>query len=108
VNEQPQETESEEPHDVLAAEEFPLGEADPDLRHGPLELPPDLTGSEQPRDVLAAEEFAVPATAAAAPGPDDLDAYSGSGTTGVQRLLFAAAVAAIVLWLLRRRRGSAD
>jgi hypothetical protein len=37
------------PHDVLAAEEFGVGVADPRLHHEP------------PHDVLAAEEFIVPA-----------------------------------------------
>jgi hypothetical protein len=51
-----------EPHDVLAAEEFPLGSADPVLHHhGPVVLPPDPTGIQQPHDVLAAEEFPLPA-----------------------------------------------
>jgi hypothetical protein len=43
----------EEPHDVLAAEEFGIGTRDE--RH-----PPDPTGIEDPHDVLAAEEFAMP------------------------------------------------
>jgi hypothetical protein len=38
----------EGPHDILAAEEFPLGEADPHLHREP------------PHDVLAAEEFPLP------------------------------------------------
>jgi hypothetical protein len=44
----------EEPHDVLAAEEFGIGTRDE--RH-----PPDPTGIQEPHDVLAAEEFAMPA-----------------------------------------------
>ena len=44
----------DEPHDVLAAEEFGIGTRDE--RH-----PPDPTGIEDPHDVLAAEEFAMPA-----------------------------------------------
>src|ERR671924_867935 len=44
----------EDPHDVLAAEEFGIGTRDE--RH-----PPDPTGIEQAHDVLAAEEFAMPA-----------------------------------------------
>lgn len=51
----------EPPHDILAAEMFEVGAADPVLHHGPVQLPPDLTGSPQPVDVLAAEEFAIPA-----------------------------------------------
>jgi hypothetical protein len=48
-------------HDVLAAEEFGMGVADPGLHHGPVTLPSDPTGIEEPHDVLAAEEFAMPA-----------------------------------------------
>ena len=48
-------------HDVLAAEEFGMGAADPGLHHGPVTLPSDPTGIEEPHDVLAAEEFAMPA-----------------------------------------------
>ncbi len=60
----------EQPHDVLAAEEFPLGAADPLLHHrGPLRLPPDPTGLDQPHDVLAAEEFPLPAPSARHPAP---------------------------------------
>jgi hypothetical protein len=48
-------------HDVLAAQEFGMGVADPVLHHGPVTLPSDPTGIEEPHDVLAAEEFAMPA-----------------------------------------------
>jgi hypothetical protein len=44
----------EEPHDVLAADEFGIG-----TRYD--RLPPDPTGIREPHDVLAAEEFAMPA-----------------------------------------------
>jgi hypothetical protein len=79
----------EEPHDVLAAEEFGIG-----TREAP--YPPDPSGIEAPHDVLAAEEFAMPAP----------DAANASGS---QRLPDARAVAAllmlalVVLVLLRRR-----
>jgi hypothetical protein len=52
---------ADEPHDVLAAEEFEMGAADLALHHGPLQIPDDLSGSAEPHDVLAAEEFPVPA-----------------------------------------------
>jgi hypothetical protein len=48
-------------HDVLAAEEFAVGAADPSLGHGRVVLPDDPTGIAEPHDVLAAEEFALPA-----------------------------------------------
>ena len=44
----------DEPHDVLAAEEFAM----PTRSAG--DIPPDPTGIEEPHDVLAAEEFAMP------------------------------------------------
>jgi hypothetical protein len=44
----------EEPHDILAAEEFGIGTRDE-------RFPPDPTGIQEPHDVLAAEEFAMPA-----------------------------------------------
>jgi hypothetical protein len=44
----------EEPHDVLAAEEFAM----PARSAG--DIPPDPTGIQEPHDVLAAEEFAMP------------------------------------------------
>jgi len=44
----------EEPHDVLAAEEFAM----PARSAG--DIPPDPSGIQQPHDVLAAEEFAMP------------------------------------------------
>ncbi len=44
----------EEPHDVLAADEFGIG-----TRYD--RLPPDPTGIREAHDVLAAEEFAMPA-----------------------------------------------
>lgn len=44
----------EQPHDVLAAEEFAM----PTRSAG--DIPPDPTGIREPHDVLAAEEFAMP------------------------------------------------
>jgi len=44
----------EEPHDILAAEEFGIGTRDE-------RFPADPSGIEDPHDVLAAEEFAMPA-----------------------------------------------
>ena len=54
-------SDSEEPHDVLAAEEFAV----PAPETG--RVPPDPTGIEQPHDVLAAEEFAMPTREQRAP-----------------------------------------
>jgi hypothetical protein len=79
----------QEPHDVLAADEFGIGTRDE-------RLPPDPTGIQEPHDVLAAEEFAMPAgaeTRAQSDGPDARRLVS---------LVLAALLGALVL--LRRRR----
>jgi hypothetical protein len=78
----------EEPHDVLAAEEFGIGTRDE--RH-----PPDPTGIQAPHDVLAAEEFAMPAGAE----PHD---EGGASLRAWVPLLALAVLAAFVI--LRRRR----
>ena len=53
---------SEQPHDVLAAEEFAMPAPEAARREGPVVLPPDPAGpDEEPHDVLAAEQFAMPA-----------------------------------------------
>ncbi len=44
----------QEPHDVLAAEEFAMP------ARSVRDIPPDPTGLHQPHDTLAAEEFAMP------------------------------------------------
>lgn len=84
----------EEPHDVLAAEEFGIGTRDE--RH-----PPDPTGIEEPHDVLAAEEFAMPAgdepASRQSAGPDP--------RSWLPLALLAALAALLALALLRRRYG---
>jgi hypothetical protein len=79
----------EEPHDVLAAEEFGIGTRDD-------RVPPDPTGINEPHDVLAAEEFAMPSAM------DHADA--GSGGPGARAWVPLAALALVVLRVLRRRR----
>ena len=79
----------EQPHDVLAAEEFGIGTRDE-------RVPPDPTGIKGPHDVLAAEEFAMPSPA------DHADA--GSGGPGARTWVPVAALALVALRLLRRRR----
>ena len=49
-------SETEEPHDILAAEEFGIPSRES-------RIPNDPTGIREPHDVLAAEEFAMPAGA---------------------------------------------
>jgi hypothetical protein len=80
----------EEPHDVLAADEFGIGTRDE-------RLPPDPTGIQEPHDVLAAEEFAMPAGAE----PHQDEGGRGPDPRTLIPLLLIAALAALVL--LRRR-----
>ena len=80
----------DEPHDVLAAEEFGIGTRDQ-------RFPGDPTGTGEPHDVLAAEEFAMPA------GVEDHDQGSPFDTrTLIPGFLFAALLG--VLWVRRRNR----
>lgn len=95
---------SGEPHDVLAAEEFPgpsPAEAIHDQR--PVELPGDPTGETEPHDVLAAEAFAMPAPR---PGVDtsvELTAPSPPSRAPLLAGLVAAALGVAVVLLKRRR-----
>ncbi len=79
----------EEPHDVLAAEEFAM----PSRSAG--DIPPDPTGIEEPHDVLAAEEFAMPTGGGTGTDSDGFDPRS---------LIPSAAVAVLLLMLVRRAR----
>ncbi len=79
----------DEPHDVLAAEEFAMP------TRSARDIPPDPTGIQEPHDVLAAEEFAMPTG-----GGTDAD----SGSFDPRSLLPAAALALLLLLLVRRRR----
>jgi hypothetical protein len=78
----------EEPHDVLAADEFGIGTRDE-------RLPPDPSGIQQPHDVLAAEEFAMPAGA---------EPHGEGGGPDPRTLLPLLAIVAIALFLVLRRR----
>lgn len=59
----PEPNASDEPHDVLAAEEFAMPAPEAAWRPEPVPpvLPPEPNASDEPHDVLAAEEFAMPA-----------------------------------------------
>jgi hypothetical protein len=79
----------DEPHDVLAAEEFGIGTREN-------RFPGDPTGIREPHDVLAAEEFAMPAGVE----PHEAD----GGGLGVRALLPLILAGLVVLIALRRRR----
>jgi hypothetical protein len=82
----------DQPHDVLAAEEFAL----PARSAG--DVPPDPSGIQEPHDVLAAEEFAMPT--------GDVEGHGGGVDlrTFLPGLALAAALGLLVR-VLRRRRG---
>jgi hypothetical protein len=79
----------DQPHDVLAAEEFAM----PTRSAG--DIPPDPTGIQEPHDVLAAEEFPVPGA-----GVD----HDADGFIDPRSLIPGALAIIVVLLLLRRRR----
>jgi len=81
-------SETEEPHDILAAEEFSIPARENSI-------PSDPTGIREPHDVLAAEEFAMPAGA---------ETHEGGARPGARAFL-PLALAALVLVLVLRRRG---
>jgi MYXO-CTERM domain-containing protein len=85
----PEQPQDDNPHDILAAEEFGIGTRDE--RH-----PPDPTGIHEAHDVLAAEEFAMPSPA------DHAEHYSGG--SGPERWIPWVALALLAAVLLRRRR----
>ena len=78
---------SQEPHDVLAAEEFAM----------PMRSASDVPSDpiHPPHDVLAAEEFAMPTGGGALPESSGLDPRT---------LLPALLLAAVLLLIARRRR----
>jgi hypothetical protein len=83
----------DEPHDVLAAEEFAM----PARGDYGLHLPPDWHGA-KPSDVLAADEFAMPS------GPDRLVRTLKSGGASSSLKLFVAAAFAALLYAAVKRR----
>jgi MYXO-CTERM domain-containing protein len=78
----------DEPHDILAAEEFGI----PTREN---RIPGDPTGLREPHDVLAAEEFAMPA------GAEPHEEESGGPRA---RAFLPLALALLVLALVVRRR----
>lgn len=97
-----------EPHDVLAADEFPGPSPDAAIvEQGPIELPADPV-SDQPHDVLAAEQFAMPAPRHHGDTSVEVTAPpAGSSKAPLLVGLGAAALGALtVLLKLRSRRRS--
>jgi MYXO-CTERM domain-containing protein len=84
----------DQPHDVLAAEEFAM----PTRSAG--DIPPDPSGIQEPHDVLAAEEFAMPGAG--------VDHDSDDGFIDPRSLIPGALLLLVVLLLLRRRRRRAS
>ena len=82
-------SETEEPHDILAAEEFGI----PTREN---RVPSDPTGIREAHDVLAAEEFAMPAGSE----PHESD----GGGPGVRAFLPLALAGLVLVLVLRRRR----
>jgi hypothetical protein len=81
----------DEPHDVLAAEEFGIGTRDE-------RYPADPSGIQEPHDVLAAEEFPMPA------GTDPHEEEDDGGFDPRTLVPFVLLAVTLALILLRRRR----
>ncbi len=80
----------DQPHDVLAAEEFAMPTRDN-------RFPADPLGTTQPHDVLAAEEFGMPV-----PGADTT--WDGEEQSSPLRLLVPLAIGFVLAVILLRRR----
>jgi hypothetical protein len=89
---EPEDSPTEPPHDILAADEFEIGTRDE-------RFPADPSGIQEPHDVLAAEEFAMPT-----PEPiDDSSPGIGARVKDPRTLLPLLLIIAFVAILLRRR-----
>jgi hypothetical protein len=104
------EEEPQEPHDVLAAEEFVVPAPDPLLHHEPLNVPDDPDdpeGESPPHDVLAGEEFPIPAgpgrTGEGEAGEPSCDGGSGGRSKAKAGVIGAVLVG--IAAVVRRRRG---
>jgi hypothetical protein len=80
----------EQPHDVLAAEEFGIGTRDE-------RYPADPMGISEPHDVLAAEEFAMPA------GSEEHGGEGGGFAIRTWLPLLAIAALVVAVVVVRRR-----
>lgn len=93
---------SDQPHDVLAAEQFAMPAPEAALHGAPIVLPEDPLGTDEPHDVLAAEQFAMPAPSSHAP-PASPPAAPRSRKAPIAGLL-AAGLGAFALIRRRARR----
>src|SRR3954449_8346687 len=85
---------TDEPHDVLAADEFAM----PSRGDYGLHLPRDPHGIQEPHDVLAADEFGFPS------GPDwALETQKSGGRSNLTTVLAFAALAVLLYAALKRR-----
>ncbi len=105
-----QEPGTQEPHDVLAAEEFVVPAPDPMLQHEPLNVPDDPDdpeGQSPPHDVLAGEEFPIPAATGRSAAEEAAESASTGGSGGRSKAK-AGVIGAVVVGIaamVRRRRG---
>lgn len=104
------EEEPQEPHDVLAAEEFVVPAPDPLLQHEPLNVPDDPDdpeGESPPHDVLAGEEFPIPAAPGRTGEGEGTEPASAGGSGGRSKAKAGVigAVAVGIAAMVRRRRG---
>lgn len=91
----------QEPHDVLAAEEFAMPGPEAGRARGPVQLPADPSGQQGPHDVLAAEEFAMPAPRH---GIERSDPPSPQPASRIRLFPLLGALGLGAAALLRRRR----
>ena len=118
MSEEPEQiSEQEEPHDVLAAEEFGVPAPDPLLQDEPPapvpEDPDDPDGQAPPHDVLAGEEFPIPGStghngAESEESERSADHGSRVGSKAVAGVLGAVAVGFAAVLRLKRGKASAD
>ena len=118
MSEEPEQiSEQEEPHDVLAAEEFGVPAPDPLLQDespAPVpEDPDDPDGQAPPHDVLAGEEFPIPGGtghngAESEESERSADHSSRVGSKAVAGVLGAVAVGFAAVLRLKRGRASAE
>lgn len=95
---------TDEPHDVLAADEFPGPSREAAIHEPPVELPPEPDPGSEPHDVLAAEEFAMPAPR---PGhelpPGGAPTAPEDGGKSTAKLLVALLAAGTTAFVVARR-----